>query len=220
MPKLTQKPFNSYRIEYGITNPSGKDLARIDFLLGETKAGQALFGGDAIAPGAFAALVNDGEIHLFFPLSHFHNVMDLLGTHCGLSLFVEVNETAERQVSRGGIMTHPLQGGGVAADIDVTPTTLDFGNVPVEQTENRNLAVKNRGSAPLNVTGLASSNPRFSAISPTVPFTVGSGGQQSVTVRFSPTAPGVQTGALFINSNDPHESTVSVALQGRGALPE
>ena len=105
MPTLTQKPFNSYRIEYGITNPSGKDLARIDFLLGETKAGQALFG-DAIAPGAFAALINDGEVHLFFPLSHFHNIMELLSTHSGLSLFVEVDETPERLVSRGGIMTH------------------------------------------------------------------------------------------------------------------
>jgi hypothetical protein len=105
MPKLNQKPFNSYRIEYGITNPSGKDLARIDFLLGETKAGQALFG-DAIAPGAVAALVNDGEIHLFFPLSHFHNIMGILGSQPGLSLFVEVTEAPEHQVNRGGIMTH------------------------------------------------------------------------------------------------------------------
>jgi hypothetical protein len=105
MRKLTQKPFNSYHIEYGITDPSGKDLARVDFLLGETKAGHALFG-DAIVPGAIAALVNDGEIHLFFPLSHFHNIMNLLGTDFGLSLFVEVNENSERQVSRGGIMTH------------------------------------------------------------------------------------------------------------------
>jgi hypothetical protein len=105
MSTLTQKPFNSYRIEYGITNPSGKDLARIDFLLGEAKVGQALFG-DAIAPGAFAALVNDAEIHLFFPLSHFHNIMDLLSSHSGLSLFVEVNEIPERDISRGGIMTH------------------------------------------------------------------------------------------------------------------
>jgi hypothetical protein len=105
MPTLTQRPFNSYRIEYGITNPSGQDLARIDFLLGETKAGQALFG-DAIAPGAFAALINDGEVHLFFPLSHFHNIMKLLSTHSGLSLFVEVDETPERLVRRGGIMTN------------------------------------------------------------------------------------------------------------------
>jgi len=104
MPTLTQKPFNSYRIEYGITNPSGKDLARIEFLLDETKAGQMLFG-NAIVPGAFAALTDNDEIHLFFPLAHFPNIVELLGTHSGLSLFVEVDETPEHLVSRGGIMT-------------------------------------------------------------------------------------------------------------------
>lgn len=105
MPTITQKPFNSYRIQYGITNPSGRDLVRIDFLLGETKAGQALFG-DAIAPGAFAALTNDGEVELFFPLSHFHNIMELLSTQSGLSLFIEFAEDPGHFVSQGGIMTH------------------------------------------------------------------------------------------------------------------
>lgn len=104
MPTLTKKPFNSYRIEYGITNPSGKDLVRIDFFLGETKTGQALFG-NAIVPGSFAALINDVEVHLFFPLPHFPNIMELLGTQSGLSLFVEVEEKPERRVRRGGIMT-------------------------------------------------------------------------------------------------------------------
>lgn len=65
-----------------------------------TDAARSVFG-DAIAAGAFAALVNDGEIHLFFPLSLFHNIMELLGTHSGLSLFAEVNEPPERLVSRG-----------------------------------------------------------------------------------------------------------------------
>ncbi len=105
MSTLTQKPFNSYRIEYGITNPAGKDLVRIDFLLGDTKAGQALLG-DAITPGSFAAL-NNGQIDLFFPLSHFQNIMDLLRTHSGLALFIEVDGTSRQLVRRGGIMTRP-----------------------------------------------------------------------------------------------------------------
>ena len=105
MPALTQRPFSSYRVEYGITNPFGKDLARIQFFLGETKVGQALFG-DAIAPGAFAALINGVEIDLYFPLSHFHNIMELLSTQSGLSLFVEIDEAPERLIRRGGIMTN------------------------------------------------------------------------------------------------------------------
>jgi hypothetical protein len=69
----TKRTFNSFRIEYGITNPQGKDLVRIDFFLGEEKAGQALFG-DAISPGAFASLTNEGQVQLFFPISHFQNI--------------------------------------------------------------------------------------------------------------------------------------------------
>ena len=71
----------------------------------KSKAGQALFG-DAIAPRAFAALTNDGEVELFFPLSHFHDIMALLGTQSGLSLFVEIAEGSEHLVSRRGIMIH------------------------------------------------------------------------------------------------------------------
>ena len=98
------RSFDAYRIEYGITNPFGKDLARIDLLLNETKAGQILFG-SAIAPGAFASLINEDEIHLFFSLSHFNNLIRLFESHSPLSLFVEVGETPDRPVARGGIVT-------------------------------------------------------------------------------------------------------------------
>ena len=98
-----QKPFSSYRLNYGITNPHGKDLARIEFFRGRTKVGQALFG-DAISPGSFASLINEAEIHLFFPLSHFSNLLNLLLTQKRLSLFVDVEDAA---TEGGGIMTRP-----------------------------------------------------------------------------------------------------------------
>ena len=47
--KVFRRDFNSFHVSYGITNPSGKDLTRIDFFDGDTKVGQALLG-DAIAP--------------------------------------------------------------------------------------------------------------------------------------------------------------------------
>jgi hypothetical protein len=68
----------------------------------------------------------------------------------------------------------------------------------------------------LNVSPIGSSNTRFSAVSPAGAFTVAAGGQQTVTVRFAPTAAGAQTGTLSINSNDPAEPTRTVQLQGVG----
>jgi|SRR5262249_42309954 len=101
--KVFRRDFNSFHVSYGITNPSGKDLTRIDFFDGDTKVGQALLG-DAIAPGSFAALHGNQEIHLFFPLSHFFNLLHLLRTDKRLALFADVEEGAQPTVSRGGVV--------------------------------------------------------------------------------------------------------------------
>ena len=100
-PERVKKSFDNYRFEYGITNTTGKDLARIDFFSGDVKVGQTLFGG-AIAPGSFASLMQD-EIDLFFPLTHFANILNLLQTQKSLSLFVDLDPDSH-QVTGGGIM--------------------------------------------------------------------------------------------------------------------
>ncbi|MDQ3313304.1 MAG: hypothetical protein M3505_01495 [Verrucomicrobiota bacterium] len=64
--------------------------------------GQALFG-DAFAPGSFASLFNEKEIHLFFPVTHLSNLLTLL-TQKRLALFLEVEDGNAR---RGGIMSGP-----------------------------------------------------------------------------------------------------------------
>jgi len=107
-----------------------------------------------------------------------------------------------------------------APDIDVTPTSLAFGNVVVGQSPTQSLTMRNTGNAPLTVAGFTSNNPRFSVVAPAVPLTVAPNGQQPVTVRFSPTTAGPQTGVLSIASNDPDEPTVPIQLQGLGIAPD
>ncbi|MDW8256429.1 MAG: NF038122 family metalloprotease, partial [Acidobacteriota bacterium] len=111
----------------------------------------------------------------------------------------------------GGAQPPPAQ-----PDIDVQPMALDFGNVTVGSTADRTVTVRNVGNAPLTVTALSIDNPRFTVTSPSAPFTVSAGGQQTITVRFAPTAAGAQSGTLRIQSNDPDEGTVSVSLTGQG----
>jgi hypothetical protein len=80
------------------------------------------------------------------------------------------------------------------------------------------MTISNTGAADLTVTGLAITGGEFSFVSPpATPFTITAGGQPvNVTVRFSPTALGGQSGSLDITSDDPDEALVSVSLTGNG----
>ena len=100
-------------------------------------------------------------------------------------------------------------------DIHVTPTGLAFGDVQVGSSGRLTLTISNRGDANLSVTSLTSSNGRFT-VSSGAPLSISAGGQQSVTVTFSPVAAGAQSGTLTILSNDPDEASVAVSVSGTG----
>jgi hypothetical protein len=102
-PRTVLKPFDSYRVTYAVTNPNGRDYARIDLFDSETKVGQILFG-SAIAPGSYAGLHSE-EIHLYFPLTHFENIARFLRHQNHLSLYVELDR--EELPQRGGITSSP-----------------------------------------------------------------------------------------------------------------
>jgi len=106
--------------------------------------------------------------------------------------------------------------GGGTPQIEVTPAALAFGDVSVGQNRELDAVVRNTGNAMLGISGITSSNPRFTLVTPAVPFTVPAGGQQSLRVRFSPAAAGSQTGNLTIASNDPARAAVAVSLSGNG----
>ncbi len=101
-----------------------------------------------------------------------------------------------------------------APSIEITPSSLDFASINVNASIDRLLTVRNPGTAILNVTGIASNNAQFGVVAVSNSFVVAPGGQEAVTVRFSPTAMGSQTATLSIASNDPARATVNVQLSG------
>ena len=108
--KLVKNPFNTYRLTYGIVSQDTikfKDLARIDCYNGVKKVGQVLFG-SSIAPGSNGGIVNVDEIHLFFPLSHFPNIIEILklGARQPLALYLEM-DSSTNAAKIGGITTEP-----------------------------------------------------------------------------------------------------------------
>ena len=114
----------------------------------------------------------------------------------------------------------PLSGTGTgsvsAPVIGVSPATLDFGSVASGQTKDLTLTISNSGTASLTVSSASSSNSAFTVRPPAPPYSIAPGGQQTVTVRFAPTAAGAQTGTLTLASNDPAHASVTVGLTGTG----
>jgi len=102
-------------------------------------------------------------------------------------------------------------------DIDVSPTSHDFGTVDVGNHQDwSGLTISNTGTDTLTVSSIASDNSDFSVISPSFPQDITAGNSINVTVRFAPSSVGLISGQLTINSNDPDENPVYVDLSGTG----
>lgn len=136
-------------------------------------------------------------------------------------LFDTADDIGDTTIGAGRVNAfNAVEGGGTPTpDISVSPTSVDFGDVNVDESSDEIVTVSNDGSADLEVTDLSTTNAVFSVISPSTPFTLTPGASEDVTVRFSPTAEGTQSGDLEITSDDPDEGTVTVGLTGNGVVP-
>jgi hypothetical protein len=119
-------------------------------------------------------------------------------------------------------LTVNLTGAGVSQpDIDITPTSLSFGNVQTGTTLDKQVTIKNTGTAnltlsvPLTITGSTA----FTI--PTQPSaTITPGGSVNVTVRFSPSAGTDYSGYLRVQSDDPDEGDLNIPLSGTGTAQQ
>ena len=99
------KPFDTYRVHYGTTNPEGRELTRIEFFYGDVKVGRIL-SGDAIGPGSYVSL-KDGEIDLYFDAKRLAEALMILQGETNLALyFVPDDKEPEREQGREGGICH------------------------------------------------------------------------------------------------------------------
>ena len=100
---------------------------------------------------------------------------------------------------------------------NVTPASLNFGNVNQGTTRNLNVTVSNTGNANLVITGATIAAPEYS-VSPTT-ATIIPGGNQVFTVTFTaPATVGTYPGTLVFADNDP-TSPGTVPLTGNSVVP-
>src|SRR5688572_26530774 len=122
-----------------------------------------------------------------------------------------------------GDNTVPLQGpGGCTPVIQVTPESLDFGDVAVGGTSQLNISIEDVETEPTcsieiqNIT-LDSGAPNFELLGlGGFPFSIPVGTPFTFQVRFAPPSSGPFTGQITITSNDPVTPTVTVTLAGNG----
>jgi uncharacterized repeat protein (TIGR01451 family) len=106
-------------------------------------------------------------------------------------------------------------------DIEVTPTYIDFGEVPVGTSSAPEVVtISNVGTDNLTIASIMlNSGIYFTIQSDNATGVLVPGGVAEVSIIFSPTGVGQETDALDINSDDPDEGTVNVSLSGTGTTP-
>ena len=136
----------------------------------------------------------------------------LIGGDYEAAIVVASNDPDEPEVS---VPAHLHVTG--APDVDVTPTSLDFGPVFVGDSAIRTVTVTNDGTDALTVAGLTLDHPDFAA-DPSG-FTLAVGESRDVSVTYAPSAAVPAAATLVVASDDPDEPQAATALQGQGLIP-
>ncbi len=108
-------------------------------------------------------------------------------------------------------------GGGPEGDISVDPTSLTFSTITVGDTEMQSLTVRNAGDDVLTIVDFATSDSAFTTRGNLDPGdTLDPGDERTLEVYFEPSAAGWYSAKLTIESDDPDEHNLDVALSGGG----
>ena len=104
--------------------------------------------------------------------------------------------------------------------INVSPLTIDLGNVPLGTSNVQTLTIVNEGGAPLHVTYLwGGMNPSTDLwATPTVIPDVIAGQYTELKVAVTATAVGLIQGLLIIGSNDPSKPSLTIPVSAMGVM--
>ncbi len=112
-----------------------------------------------------------------------------------------------------------LEGGGTP-DIQVTPSSYNYGVVPFDTTFSFWLNIANVGDGILTIDTAFTQNSLFYATPLSFPFDIAVGEDTNITVFFDPDTFSYNSSNLLIVSNDPVNETTYVALSGHGVYPD
>jgi hypothetical protein len=115
----------------------------------------------------------------------------------------------------GSPLAIALNGTGTQPGLAISQTTVNFGNVNLNNTGSQNLSLTNAGNAPLIISQATVTGTGFSIVGLSVPQTINAGASVSFTAQFAPASTGSAAGSISITSNAPG-STAMIGLSGTG----
>lgn len=210
-------------VAVGAATLSPSELSFEDQIVGTTSAPRAL------------TITNDGDDEISLQASIDARAFSLTGGSCagglaaGRTCTIDVafsprkaglvDTTLLVDVDPGGDIEVPVSGAGIAAEVDISPTALSFGDVPVrESSETQSVTVSNPGGAALDVTVVPPGSGEFDIEDGCSSSAVEPGGDCTVAADFSPTAPGLQSAEIVIEHNA-GGGALTVILEGNGVAP-
>jgi len=118
-------------------------------------------------------------------------------------------------------VTLSLSGTALAPQISISPSPLDFGDVPVGTSTSAPVTVSNTGQGTLTIGSVTPMGAGFSVVTNGCAGAQLTNGQScNITVGFDSTTPGAANGSLTVVSNDPDQQTPTpVALTANGTQP-
>ncbi|WP_232703277.1 Ig-like domain-containing protein [Halobacterium wangiae] len=127
--------------------------------------------------------------------------------------------TLEVDTLFSGALTGTLTGTGVAPapNASVTPTSYDFGDVPVGQTATTNVTLTNDGAGPLSYDGVTNSgHSAFEVTAGNESRVLAVGDSHEFTVSFAPETESSLGTNLNVLTDDPEAPSVGVSVSGTG----
>jgi len=99
----------------------------------------------------------------------------------------------------------------LAPNINLNPTSLDFGQIPLGNTSDQYVTISNTGNQNLQISNITFNSPYFTVVGNTA-FSIPPNGNSTVTVRFTSTVKGTYQKTMTIVGNDPDQASSTVAL--------
>src|SRR5690606_12654824 len=111
-----------------------------------------------------------------------------------------------------------LEGAGGVPDIAVDPDALSFGDEFVGASSSLTFDIVNEGNGVLTITDVTSDNGDFTT-NFSGSFMLNPGESETIMVTFAPSATGAIAGTISVDSSDPDEDPITVAVDGNGTPP-
>ena len=139
----------------------------------------------------------------------------VLGDH---HLTVKVGLSGDQNTNNDSIQKNiTVEGSG--PDIAVNPPLKNYGDIQVGALSSQTFTVTNEGTGDLNVSSVSIlGNGDFNITSGGGAFTLVPGSTRDITVQFSPSSVGAKSDTLRLQSNDPEQNKLDVALSGSGII--